>query len=71
MTPPGEGLFEGTVASVLFTGSATELVVALDNGPAMRVRVPGGDRARRGDRLGIAVQPGCGVFVRADDRSSL
>jgi spermidine/putrescine transport system ATP-binding protein len=68
LTAPGEGLFDGHVANVLFTGTTTEIVVDLVTGGRVRAQLSPSDNARRGSAVGLRALPGCGVFVRAEDK---
>ncbi len=66
LVPPGSGAFAGTIAGVVFTGAATDYVVAIEGGG---VRVRGGDdrRRARGEEVGVEIAADCGAFVRADE----
>ena len=66
---PGAGVLEGTVTNIIFTGRASDCVVALDTGGEVRVRLAPDEEPALGATLGIDIRPGCGVFVRADDQS--
>ena len=59
----------GTVVNVIFTGGASDCVVGLDTGGEVRVRLSPEDERAIGTALSVDIRPGCGVFVRADDRS--
>jgi spermidine/putrescine transport system ATP-binding protein len=65
LTADGDGVLAGTVADRIFLGSSTHYLI--DTETDVRVRVAGADDAAvRGDRVGIAIAPGRGAFVRQE-----
>ncbi len=65
LTGEGDGVLTGVVADQIFLGSSTHYLVDTETG--VRVRVAGADdAAARGDRVGIAIAPGRGAFVRQE-----
>ena len=67
LVPRGEGVFSGTITGVVFTGAATDYMVAIEGGGSLRVRGPSVVATRRGEETGVDIVPGEGVFVMADD----
>jgi spermidine/putrescine transport system ATP-binding protein len=65
----GEATFTGLVETPLFVGGATHHMVRLADGSVIRVRANDGDAAEPGQRVSVAVLPGRGVFVPAEERS--
>ena len=69
VAPAGDAAFTGLVEAPLFVGGATHHMVRLADGSAIRVRANDGDAAEPGQRVGVAVLPGRGAFVPAEERS--
>ncbi len=65
LVPWGAGVFAGTIASIVFTGAATDYVVAIEGGGTVRVRGSEDRLRRRGEQVGVEIAADSGVFVRA------
>ena len=61
------GDFSGVHVETILLGPTSVHEVRLDDGTLMRVRARERDNARPGDRVGIAILPGRGVVVRAEE----
>jgi ABC-type Fe3+/spermidine/putrescine transport system ATPase subunit len=67
LVKPGCGLADGEVASVVYTGVATDCVVRIAEGSRLRISIPAQDaNPVRGESVGVDVLRGCGVAVSAD-----
>jgi len=69
LAPSGEAAFTGLVETPLFVGGATHHMVRLADGSVIRVRANDGDAAQPGEPASVAVLPGRGAFVPAEERS--
>jgi spermidine/putrescine transport system ATP-binding protein len=69
LTTSDEAMFTGLVEAPLFIGGATHHMVRLADGSTIRVRANDGDTAQPGEAVSVAVLPGRGVFVPAEERS--
>jgi len=59
----GEGIFEGTVTSVVFTGRTTRLAVSIAPGFDVHAIMTNDESIRVGHEVGIAILTGAGVFI--------
>ena len=67
LVPKGQGVFSGSITGVVFTGAATDYLVLPERGPSVRVRGRPDQSLRRGEEVGVGIEPGAGVFVAAGD----
>ena len=68
LVAPGAGMIDGRISNVVFTGAATDCLVALDTGGQLRVTMAAGEAHReRGERAGVDALAGCGVLVPAEE----
>ncbi len=67
LTTCGTGDFAGTITGVVFTGAATDYIVAIEGGETVRVRGVEDRPLERGEAVGVEITAGSGVFVRAED----
>lgn len=67
MTRAGKGMLEGTISNVIFTGAATDYVVALDGGGSVRVQINESGLSP-GQRIGVHIIVDCGAFVPQDNK---
>lgn len=59
----GEGSFDATVTSVVFTGRMTRLSLRAAMGIELHATTANDDGTRAGQEIGVAILPGAGVFV--------
>ena len=68
LVAPGAGLIDGRISNIVFTGAATDCLVALDSGGQLRVTMAAGEAGQeRGERVGVDALAGCGVLVPAEE----
>ena len=66
---PHAGVLRGALEDTVFLGDQARCDVRLEDGEHLRVRAGDEAEPRAGDRVGVAVRPGCGVVMAADEES--
>ena len=69
LVPAGTGLFDGTVSDTILHGAITSHDVRVPDGTDLRVLAQDGDDPGVQDTVGVAIKPGAGVVVAAEERT--